>query len=134
HEFICLGICLKKGRPMSTPYDGKVALWQWKSSSVLEKTIEEFVRTIKQWAPHVRQVWVKTSDGSDWMGKYDDARSPLAINGPDSIARWVQVLEANGLEFHAWCVPKGKDVNAEADLITQTCNIPGVRSMILDVE
>lgn len=119
---------------MSTPYDGKVALWQWKSSSVLEKTIEEFVRTIKQWAPHVRQVWVKTSDGSDWMGKYDDARSPLAINGPDSIARWVQVLEANGLEFHAWCVPKGKDVNAEADLITQTCNIPGVRSMILDVE
>lgn len=118
----------------TTPYDGKVALWHWKGSSVLEKTIEEFARTIKQWAPHVKQVFVKTTDGTDWMGVYDTPPNALAINGPESIERWVQVLESNGLEFHAWCVPKGKNVNAEADLIIETCNIPGVRSMILDVE
>ncbi len=118
---------------MSTPYDGKVALWHWKGTSVSENTIEEFVRTIKQWAPHVTQVWVKTSDGDDWMGRYD-SDPELAINGPSDIARWVRVLEANGMEFHAWCVPKGVNVNAEADIIIQTCNVPGVRSMILDVE
>jgi murein DD-endopeptidase MepM/ murein hydrolase activator NlpD len=118
---------------MSTPYDGKVALWHWKGSSVVEESVEDLARTIRQWAPHVKQVWVKTSDGTDWMSKYEPG-DPMAINGPASIAHWVQVLEANGLEFHAWCVPKGKDVNAEADLIIQTCLVAGVRSMILDVE
>lgn len=118
---------------MPTPYDGKVALWHWKGSSVSEATIEEFARTIRQWAPHVKQVWVKTSDGSDWMGRFDTKKS-MSIEGPDSIARWVQVLEANGLEFHAWCVPKGQNVIAEADIIIETCNVVGVRSLILDVE
>lgn len=118
---------------MATPYDGKVALWHWKGSSLPETTIEGAVRTLKQWAPHVTQLWVKTSDGSDWMSRFDDD-TELAISGPDAIRRWVQVLEANGMEFHAWCVAKGIDVNAEADLIIATCNTPGVRSMVLDIE
>lgn len=115
-----------------TPYDGQIALWHWKGNGVAETTIEAFARTIRKWAPHVRQVWVKTSDGSEWMGKYDSGE--LAINGPESIERWVQVLAANDLEFHAWCVPKGQDVTRETDLIIQTCAVQGVRSMILDVE
>lgn len=118
---------------MPTPYDGKVALWHWKGSSVGEATVEDMVRTIKRWAPHVRQLWVKTSDGTDWMGKYDE-KSSMAINGPTDIARWVQVLEANGIEFHAWCVPKGIDIETEADIIIETCHVAGVRSMILDIE
>ncbi len=118
---------------MSTPYDGKVALWHWKGSSVSEDTIEDLARTIRQWSPHVKQIWVKTTDGTDWMGRFD-SDNPLAITGPAAIARWAQVLEANGLELHAWCVPKGQDVVAEADLIIETCNVPGVRSMILDIE
>lgn len=115
-----------------TPYDDKVGLWHWKGSSVSERTIEEFARTIRKWAPHVRMVFVKTSDGSDWMGQYDSG--PLAINGPEDIERWVQVLQSNDLEFHAWCVPKGQDINAEADLIIETCAVPGVKSMVLDIE
>lgn len=117
----------------STPYDGKVGVWHWKGSGLAETTIEEFVRTLKQWAPHVKQVFVKTSDGSDWMSRFD-GNSQMAISGRDSIRRWVQVLEANGLEFHAWCVPKGQDVTRETDLIIEACTTPGVKSMILDVE
>ncbi|MBI5929345.1 MAG: peptidoglycan DD-metalloendopeptidase family protein [Chloroflexi bacterium] len=116
-----------------TPFDGKVALWHWRGAAVAENTIEDLVRTIKQWSPYVTQVWVKTSDGSDWMSQYDTKPS-MAISGPASIARWVQVLEANGMEFHAWCVPKGQNIEAEADIITQTCQVPGVRSMIMDIE
>jgi murein DD-endopeptidase MepM/ murein hydrolase activator NlpD len=117
---------------MATPYDDKVAVWHWKGDSLAEKTIEEFVRTLKQWAPHVKQVWVKTSDGSDWMSRWD--KSAMAISGPDAIRRWVQVLEANGMEFHAWCVPKGIDIEAETNLIIAACTVQGVKSMILDVE
>ncbi len=118
---------------MPTPYDGKIGLWHWKGDSIVEETIPELASTIKRWAPHVTQIWVKTNDGSNWQGIYD--KDPdFAVLGTDSIKRWVQALEANGLEFHAWCVPKGKDINAEADLIIQVCQQPGVRSMILDVE
>lgn len=115
-----------------TPYDGKIAVWHWKGEALPERTIEEFVFNLKRRAPNVKMVFVKTSDGADWMGKFD--RSALAINGPADITRWVQILEANGLEFHAWCVPTGLYAEAEANLISITCTTPGVKSMILDVE
>jgi murein DD-endopeptidase MepM/ murein hydrolase activator NlpD len=118
---------------MATPYDGKIGIWQWKGDSIAEETIPAVAQTLKTWAPHVSQVWVKTSDGSKWQGTYDTDRD-LAIDGTDSIKRWVQGLGAQGLEFHAWCVPKGRDLVAETDLIIQACQVSGVRSMILDVE
>jgi murein DD-endopeptidase MepM/ murein hydrolase activator NlpD len=118
---------------MTTPYDGKIGIWHWKGDSIVEETIPAVASTLKTWAPHVKQVWVKTSDGSRWQGAYDTDRD-LAIDGTDSIKRWVQALEANGLEFHAWCVPKGRDVTAETDLIIAACQQAGVRSMILDIE
>lgn len=116
----------------ATPYDGKVAIWHWKGSSIPETSIEQFAASLRQRAPNVKQVWVKTSDGSDWQGRFDN--SALAINNEASVDRWVQVLEQNGLEFHAWCVPKGVNIDAEAAVISVVCNRPGVKSMILDVE
>jgi murein DD-endopeptidase MepM/ murein hydrolase activator NlpD len=122
----------------ATPYDNKVGMWHWKGSSLAENTIEDVVRNLKRNAPHVTMLYVKTSDyapsvGARWMGYWDTKRD-LAIDGPQSIDKWVQVLERNGMEFHAWCVPRGLDVNAETDLIIQACLRPGVKSMILDVE
>ncbi len=118
---------------MATPYDGKIAVWHWKGDSIVETSIDAVVNTLRTWAPHVSQIFVKTSDGTKWQGTYDTDRA-LAIDGPASVKRWAQTLEANGMEFHAWSVPKGRDVNAEADLIAETCVQPGVKSMILDIE
>lgn len=118
---------------MATPYDGKVAVWHWKGDSIAEDTIEDVVRTLKRWAPLVTQVWVKTSDGEHWQGKFDTDRD-LAIDNAASVAKWVRVLEQNGMEFHAWAVLKGQNIEAEADRIIEVCNVPGVRSMVLDVE
>lgn len=121
-----------------TPYDNKVAGWHWKGDSVQENTIDEFARNLRRNASNMTMVFVKTSDygqtvGAQWQGYWDNKRA-LAIDGPTSIDRWVTALGQVGLEFHAWCVPIGKDVNAEANLIIQACQRPGVRSMILDVE
>lgn len=118
---------------MTTPYHGKTYVWHWKGDSLAEQTIEAVARTLKQWAPNLKGVFVKTSDGSEWMGKYD-TDPQLRIDGTASIARWVQVLGANNLEFHAWSVAKGVDTVAEADLIVQAALVPGVKSMIIDVE
>jgi murein DD-endopeptidase MepM/ murein hydrolase activator NlpD len=125
-------------RPQPTPYDGKVAVWHWKGDVLAENTIDELAQTIKRFAPHVTEVFVKTNDytpqsGARWQGHWDTKRS-LAIDGPASIDRWVQVLGRYGLNFHAWCVVRGLDVTAETNLIVQACLRPGVRSMILDVE
>ncbi len=116
-----------------TPYDNKIAVWHHKGQAVAEQSIDELAQTIRRNAPAVSQVFVKTSDGSDWMGKYDN-KSAMAIDGPAAISRWVTTLQKYGLEFHAWCVPKGANIDAEAAIIIQACQIPGVRSMILDVE
>ncbi len=118
---------------MATPYDGKVAVWHWKGDSVAEETVQDIANTLKNWAPHVKQVWVKTSDGDNWQGEFDRDRD-LAIDNAASVAKWVRILEQNGLEFHAWAVVKGQNVEAEADRLIEVCNVPGVRSMILDVE
>lgn len=118
---------------MATPYDGKIAIWHWKGDSIAEETVEDVVATIKKWAPAVKQVWVKTSDGENWQGEFDTDRD-LAIDGVASVDKWVRILEAHGLEFHAWAVVKGRNVNAEADRIISVCNRPGVKSMVLDVE
>lgn len=123
---------------VATPYDGKVGLWHWRGDSIAENTIEDVCQTIKTHAPHVKAVFVKTSDytpstGPQWMGYWDSKRA-LAIDGPASIDRWVTTLARFGLDFHAWCVPRGADLERETDLIIQACLRPGVKSMILDVE
>ncbi len=122
----------------ATPFDGKVAVWHWKGDSVPESSIDDLARNLKRDAPNVKQVWVKTSDvtqsaGAQWQGFWDIKRS-LAIDGPASIDRWVQTLGRYNLEFVAWCIPRGINIAAEADLIVQACQRPGVRAMILDVE
>jgi murein DD-endopeptidase MepM/ murein hydrolase activator NlpD len=116
----------------ATPYDGKVGVWYWKGDGLTERTIDEVAVNIKRLAPNVSQLWVKTNDGPNWMGRFD--RSPLAINGPADIDRWVNGLARRGLEFHAWCVLQGQDINGEANVLTQICTRPGVRSMVLDIE
>ncbi len=118
---------------MTTPYDGQVGIWHWKGDSLPADSIEDAVRTLRQFAPHVSMLLLKTTDGSDWMARFDK-KNALAISGPTSITQWVQVLEANNMTFHAWCVPKGENIEAEADLIIETANTPGVKSLILDIE
>ena len=115
-----------------TPYDGKVALWHWKGTSIPEDTIQQLLTNIKNRTPNVDQLWVKISDGSHWMGEYDS--SPMAITGVGSIDQWVAACNKAKLEFHVWCVPNGLDVEAEAAIIVAACKRPGVRSLILDIE
>jgi murein DD-endopeptidase MepM/ murein hydrolase activator NlpD len=115
-----------------TPYDGKVGIWHWKGQGVPENTIDELAQNFRRNAPNVTQVWVKVGDGNSWQGRFDN--SQMAVNGPDSVDLWVNTLAKYGLEFHAWCVLKGEDIDGEADIIIKTCQRPGVKSMIMDVE
>ena len=116
-----------------TPYDNRVAVWHHQGQRVAAQTIDEFAQALRRLAPAVTQVFVKTSDGSSWMSRFD-GKAALHISGPEAIRRWVLTLQRYGLEFHAWCVPRGLDIEGEARVITDACSVPGVRSMILDVE
>jgi murein DD-endopeptidase MepM/ murein hydrolase activator NlpD len=115
-----------------TPYDGKIGLWHWKDQAVPENSIDELATNIKKAAPNITQIFVKTNDGPDWQGRFDSGG--MVINGPADIDKWVQGLAKYNLEFHGWCVLKGKDIVGEANLVSQICTRPGVRSMILDIE
>lgn len=115
-----------------TPYDGKIAIWHWKGQGLPEDTIEELAANIRRDAPAVSQVWVKIADGNSWQGTFDSG--DMAVNGVADVDRWVQTLERFGLEFHAWIVLKGVDIDGEANIMIQACQRPGVKSLILDVE
>jgi len=118
---------------MPTPYDRKIGLIYWTGQSVGENSIEQLAQTIKSQMPNAQAVFVKTADGADWQGKYDK-KTQMAINSFNDIAKWVNVLNNFGLEFHAWVVLKGQNVNGEANRVRETCNTAGVRSLLLDVE
>lgn len=117
-----------------TPYDGMVAVWHWKGTGLGERSIEQLAANLKRNAPNVKQIWVKTSDGTDWQGRFDAGGGDMAVTGVAAIERWIRILNQYGLEFHAWCIPKGENVEAEANLISTVCRVPGVRSMVLDIE
>lgn len=130
-EFIhAIGAAPSPHKP--TPYDGKVAVWHWKGSAVAQNTIREVLDDIKAKAPNVSQVWVKITNGVYWMSQYDN--SDMAISGAGSVDQWVAACQAAGLEFHAWCVPKGLNVRDETSIIVEACSRPGVQSLILDIE
>lgn len=118
---------------MPTPYDGKIAVWHVYGGMIGENTISEIASTLHQYAPAVKAVLVKVTDGTKWMGAYEP-KPDLAINGPLDIDRWVSALANANLEFHAWAVPTGKDPIVEAQLLRQVCQRPNVKSLILDVE
>lgn len=118
---------------VTTPYDGKVAVWFWRSDSIPYTSIDELARGLRETMPAVNTVYVKVADGSNWQGTYERV-ADFAVNGPADVDRWVETLGQYGLEFHAWAVPKGVDIPAEVDVLVQAASRPGVRSLLLDVE
>ena len=118
---------------MVTPYDGKVGLWHVSGGWVGEATIDDLVQNVKTSCPVADMIFVKTSNGNAWQGT-NDSKPAMAINGPADIANWIGKLSAAGLEFHAWCVVTGMDVAGETAHIVQACQVPGIKSMVIDVE
>lgn len=115
-----------------TPYDGGVAIWHWKGEAVPEDTIAEFISNVKANTPNVKHIFVKIGDGNAWQGEFDSG--DMAVNGPDDVKRWIDALQAADLVFHGWIVMKGVDIAGEAKLISAVANVPGVASVIMDVE
>jgi hypothetical protein len=118
---------------MSTPYDGQLALWHWKGQAVPQNSIDEVVTALTTQLPNANAFWIKTSHGTAWQG-LNDNKPALWIKSPADLSNWIEKLGSAGIETHAWCVPRGNDVAAEADVIVEACNVDGLRSMILDVE
>ncbi len=119
---------------MSTPFDRRILWWHWRGSAVAENTIADLAHTVCTQTPNVAGIVIKTSNGAQWQGDYDDDKPALAITGPASIQVWVTTLQQHDLETHLWCVVHGQDIAAEAQRIIDACHVPGVKSLILDVE
>jgi hypothetical protein len=118
---------------MPTPFDKRIVWIHWMGSVVGENTIEELVETVKNFSPNVAGIAIKTSDGEDWQARYD-RKASMAIKGPDDILTWTKALARRGLQTYLWHVIRGRNIQAEVNIVTAACKVPGVRSMILDVE
>ncbi|MCI0714653.1 MAG: hypothetical protein L0154_31145 [Chloroflexi bacterium] len=118
---------------MSNTFEKEIIWVHWMGRVVREESIRELAETVKAKCPSVTGIAIKTNDGVDWQGRYDTDPA-MEINGPQDIFKWARELARNGLQTHLWCVVRGVQPDAESDIIVEACNVPGVRSMILDVE
>lgn len=118
---------------MSTPYEGKVALWHWEGDAVGYATIKALAKDIRNSCPAADSIFVKTSDGGEWQGNYD-SKEAMRISGKSAISNWIDVLNDYDLDFHGWAVVRGVDVDDEAKRVIAAGSVDGVKSMILDVE
>jgi hypothetical protein len=115
----------------SVPRRGRVdgprhLAWVWQFAR--DGSPEHIVPVLAQ---HNLGVMVKTHDGTDWMGRYD--QSPFRVYGPDQVAVLANYFETYGVPFHAWCLLKGLEPLREAEMCAQVI-AAGARSMTVDVE
>ncbi|MBZ0299585.1 MAG: M23 family metallopeptidase [Anaerolineae bacterium] len=118
---------------MSTPFDRRILWVHWEGEAVRESSVEALADHIRRETPNVAGVVLKTSHGPHWQGTFDQRRA-LAIYGPDTLQRWVQVLNDRRLEAHAWCVVQAEDIARESETILAACRVPGIQSMLLQVD
>ena len=127
---------------MATPYDGKILLVNWKGRTTPGDTVADTAALIHARMPNVAGVMLKTSNGVFWQAHFSDD-DPKAITGVARIQEWVEALQQQGLEVHVWGVPRASlpegtddppDLQAEAAKFISAANVPGVRSLLLDVE
>jgi hypothetical protein len=78
----------------------------------------------------IGEAWVKTHDGRYWMG--DIYSHPLAPRSTDGVKNLKRIYEDQGIGFVPWCVPTGRNPNAEAALAISVLRITG--KLVLDVE
>lgn len=114
--------------------DGRLAIFYWKPSSILETSIGQMAANLRAAAPNLSAVMIKTNNGLGWQGKWDAGKPNLAINGLADVQRWVDELGARGLECHAWCTVRGNTPARELDRLASICLHGGVRSLLLGVQ
>lgn len=79
----------------------------------------------------IRNVYIKTHDGTDWMSTYDS--NPLAITGPVALKNLMATYQSQGIGVAAWFVPKGTDVEGQVAMALQVIDA-GVIALYADAE
>jgi hypothetical protein len=127
---------------MATPYNGKILLVTWCGVTTPGASADKLAQLIRAKMPNVAGVMLKTSNGVSWQGQLSD-NDPKAVTGVTRIQEWVDAFSANNLEVHVWGVPRAKrpagaavspDITNEAKKFISAARVPGVKSLLLDVE
>jgi LysM domain len=74
-------------------------------------------------------ILLNTHSGLNWMADFDD--SDYAVTGSNQVAVLANYYEGAAIPFHAWCVVKGEDPAAEAQMAAQVL-WSGARSLYID--
>lgn len=126
---------------MTTPYDGKILLVNWKGITTPGQTVAETAALIRQKMPNVAGVMLRTSYGTNWQAVAGAENDLKSITGVRRIGEWVAAFAELGLEIHVWGIPRARRLGEtppnlvqEAKLFADAANVPGVKSLLLDVE
>lgn len=120
-----------------TPYDGKLNWWHFRTNYVAYEyqTPAALAREVRKRTPDATGIVAKVAHGATWEGKFgNNSRRPLDLCWTGDVTNWVAALADVGLELHLWAVPTSDNPQREAEVHAQAASVPGVKSLILDVE
>ena len=121
---------------MTIPYDRKILLVNWMGCITPGNTIADVAALIRDKMSNVAGMMLRTSNGLNWEGHLGDS-GPKAVTGVARIWQWVEELDKQGLEVHVWGKPRAlrlTKADGRPDLEKEAANVPGVQSLLLDVE
>jgi len=127
---------------MATPYDHKILLVNWRGQATPGRRVADVATLIRTKMPNVAGIMLRTSNGVSWEGHLGDS-GPLAVTGVHCVREWVEGFAQQGLEVHVWGKPRAMrregsagaaDIEREAGTFISAATVPGVQSLLLDVE
>jgi hypothetical protein len=105
-----------------SPFDVGTFVWRFN---------EDYPGTKADTEVPLKNVYIKTNDGDNWMAKWD--KNPAAVSGPDSLKALIQDYKSKGITTTAWFVPKGNDYAGQLEIAEQVID-SGVDALYADVE
>lgn len=127
---------------MTTPYDRRILVANWRGCITPGNSIADLAALLRSKVPNVAGMMLRTSNGVSWEGHLGDS-GPKAVTGVTRIQEWVETFGGQGLEVHVWGKPRAKrppgaerspDLEREAERFARAATVPGVKSLLLDVE
>lgn len=114
---------------MNSPVDGRFGIWLRQYGDTSERSTPNIIARLKEYG--FDMICLKVADGLNWQGVNDDTNA-TPIWSLDDIAKLKAWYEGAGIKFVPVVVPRGRNVEAEAEMHAQIAEKCGV--LMTDIE
>jgi hypothetical protein len=113
-----------------TPFDGRITLAHTAGESLPDQSVDSLGVRMASAVPNVGALLIKASKGTAWL---TGGTQGMAITWSGALGNWAVALSRYRIQLHAWHEIQGTNAANEISLIQQISRVPGVRSIVIDL-